>query len=62
MAKISTFGMNAAFQLGFERIADVRGITSVVSLFKNSMILSGIYLQIRPDHTAYMYLAYIDSP
>ena len=34
MAKISTFGMNAAFQLGFERIADVRGITSVVSLLK----------------------------
>ena len=54
MAKISTFGMNAAFQLGFKRIADVRGITSVVSLFKNSMILSGIYLQIRPDHTAYI--------
>lgn len=54
MAKISTFGMNAAFQLGFERIADVRGITSVVSLFKNSMILSGIYLQIRPDKTAYI--------
>lgn len=54
MAKISTFGMNAAFQLGFKRIADVRGITSVVSLFKNSMILSGIYLQIRPDNTAYI--------
>ena len=54
MAKISTFGMNAAFQLGFKRIADVRGITSVMSLFKNSMILSGIYLQIRPDHTAYI--------
>lgn len=54
MAKISTFGMNAAFQSGFERIADVRGITSVVSLFKNSMILSGIYLQIRPDKTAYI--------
>lgn len=46
--------MNAAFQLGFKRIADVRGITSIMSLFKNSMILSGIYLQIRPDNTAYI--------
>ena len=54
MAKISTFGMNAAFQLGFERIADVRGVTSVVSLFENSMILSGIYLQIRPGNVAYI--------
>ncbi len=54
MAKISTFGMNAAFQLGFERIADVRGVTSVVSLFENSMILSGIYLQIRPNQVAYI--------
>lgn len=54
MAKISTFGMNAAFQLGFERIADVRGVTSVVSLFNNSMILSGIYLQIRPNQVAYI--------
>ena len=54
MAKISTFGMNAAFQLGFKRIADVRGITSVVSLFKNSMILSGLYLQIRPNRVAYI--------
>lgn len=54
MAKISTFGMNAAFQLGFERIADVRGVTSVVSLFENSMILSGVYLQIRPGNVAYI--------
>lgn len=54
MAKISVFGMNAAFQLGFKRIADVRGMTSVVSLFENSMILSGIYLQIRPGNTAYV--------
>lgn len=54
MAKISTFGMNAAFQLGFERIADVRGVTSVVSLFENAMILSGIYLQIRPGNVAYI--------
>lgn len=54
MTKISTFGMNAAFQLGFERIADVRGVTSVVSLFNNSMILSGVYLQIRPNQVAYI--------
>lgn len=54
MAKISIFGMNAAYQLGFERIADVRGVTSVVSLFNNSMILSGVYLQIRPGHVAYI--------
>lgn len=54
MAKISAFAMNTAFQLGFERIADVRAVTSVVSLFENSMIFSGIYLQIRPSNVAYI--------
>ena len=49
MAKISKFGMHTAYLLGFERIADVRGITSLLSLFENAMILSGIYLQIRPN-------------
>ena len=54
MAKISKFGMHTAYLLGFERIADVRGITSLLSLFENAMILSGIYLQIRPNRHAYI--------
>lgn len=54
MAKISNFGMHTAYLLGFEKIADVRGISSVVSLFENRMILSGIYLQIRPDRHVYI--------
>lgn len=54
MAKISNFGMHTAYLLGFAKIADVRGISSVVSLFENRMILSGIYLQIRPDRHVYI--------
>lgn len=54
MAKISTFAMHTAYLLGFRRIADVRGVPSIVSLFKNSMILSGIYLQIRPNRELYI--------
>ena len=54
MAKISNFGMHTAYLLGFEKIAYVRGTSSVVSLFENRMILSGIYLQIRPDRHVYI--------
>ena len=46
--------MHTAYLLGFEQIADVRGISSVVSLFENRMILSGIYLQIRPNRHVYI--------
>lgn len=54
MAKISVFGMNAAYQLGFERIMDVRGVRSISHLFKKAEFLSGIYLQIRPGNHAYI--------
>ena len=54
MAKISVFGMNVAYQLGFERIMDVRGVRSISHLFKKAEFLSGIYLQIRPGNHAYI--------
>lgn len=54
MAKISVFGMNAAYQLGFKRIVDVRGVRSISHLFGKAEFLSGIYLQIRPGKHAYI--------
>lgn len=54
MAKISVFGMNAAHQLGFKRIVDVRGVRSISHLFGKAEFLSGIYLQIRPGKHAYI--------
>ena len=61
MAHISVFGLHAAYLLGFERIADVRGIKSIRNLLAKSandsdkpMSFCGIYLQIRPHERLYI--------
>ena len=54
MAQISLFAMHVANLLGFKRIADVRGVTSVTRLFENGMSPCGLYLQIRPQGELYI--------
>ena len=61
MAHISLFGLHTAHLLGFEKIADVRGIKSIRSLLNKSvnesekpMSFCGIYLQIRPHERVYI--------
>ena len=61
MAYISVFGLHTAHLLGFERIADVRGIKSIRTLLNKNvnasdkpMSFSGIYLQIRPNQHIYI--------
>ena len=61
MAHISVFGLHSAYLLGFERIADVRGIKSIRNLLAKSandsdkpMSFCGIYLQIRPHGRLYI--------
>lgn len=61
MAHISVFGLHTAYLLGFERIADVRGLKSIrpllakdVSFMKKAVSFCGIYLQIRPGQRAYI--------
>ena len=54
MAQISLFAMHVANLLGFNRIADVRGVTSVTRLFENGMSPCGLYLQIRPQGELYI--------
>ena len=61
MAYISVFGLHTAHLLGFERIADVRGIKSIRTLLNKNvnasdkpMSFSGIYLQIRPNQHVYI--------
>lgn len=54
MANISIFAMHTAYLLGFKRIADVRGVSSITKLFENNMSRCGLYLQIRPNNELYI--------